>query len=128
MIRNMRCIQFQHTPGPWAVRIDYDKRDLGHRIGVETGADSPWCKHVCRITPVIEGSTKRFAEEDMTPCESRLADARLIAEAPLMLQLLLEEASETGGSEWDKKIWAMVERIQPNGLTKDRLSKQTEFT
>lgn len=122
----IRNIDFEFDEGPWVVDVDNDKRDDSHRIRVETNTGFP-AYPICRLTPIIEGSTNRFAEEDMVRTKERMANARLIAAAPDMLALLLEEASESGASGWDRKVWALVERIQPNKLTAKRMVDKTGF-
>lgn len=122
----IRDIHFEFDEGPWQIDVREDKRDGSHRIYVESNTDGPNIP-ICRLTPITEWSTARCSEEDMFRTKERMANARLIAAAPEMLALLLEEASESGASGWDRKVWALVEKIQANKLTAKRMVDDTKF-
>lgn len=122
----IRDISFEFDEGPWQVDVRKNERDGSHRIHVETNTDFP-VYPICRLTPVIEGSSARFAEEDMFRTKERLANARLIAAAPEMLALLLEEVGATAECGWDRKVWELVDKIQPNKMTAGRMVDKTKF-
>lgn len=78
----------KHSPGPWAVSVERDTGDGGRRIYVS--AVGPHSLTVCRVTPIIEGSRWRWAEEDMSDDWQRysMANASLIAASPRLLSAL----------------------------------------
>lgn len=69
------------TPGPWTADAEVEERNGGGtRLYVSAHNDDA-SGHVCRVTPIVEGSYKRWAQEDMAEPKRHKSDAAFIAAA-----------------------------------------------
>jgi len=90
----------KHTPGPWAVH-DHptDPYQYGHHVTTEDGLT------ICSVTYQLPVNTPHGVEE-----ATRVANARLIAAAPELLEALqtLVDAVDPESTGWSEAVAAIA--------------------
>jgi hypothetical protein len=111
------------TPGPWTDDAEVEERNGGGtRLYVSAHNDGA-SGHVCRVTPIVEGSYKRWAQENMAEPKRHEADARFIAHARFDIPALVKEVRrllkhEAKLGEWVQRLLALGHRdgcSEPHG-------------
>lgn len=90
-----------HTPGPWQVQqLQHAHQELWLQIGYrdhDGASRGPICRINCPAEPMPDGVVAEI-KYMATSNENQIANAKLIAAAPTMLELLEQVYSQAGNS------------------------------
>lgn len=102
----------KHTPGPWAVFCDEDG-PIGERPGIDSCTEP-------RRTIIVYSDTNHFADSGICgeTYEERIANARLIAAAPDLLDALIKLEEETWAPIPDEERFLRMRNIARAAIAK----------